>query len=67
MGLKEKLKDKIYWNIPFSLGVIVISLLNIILINLNRNQILFDWYIFGIFSVVLTIFILIFFARKKKK
>jgi Ca2+/Na+ antiporter len=55
------------WNIPFSLGVIIISLINIALINLHRNQLLYDWYILGVFVFVLIIFSIISIKRKRKE
>ncbi|VVB70807.1 Uncharacterised protein [uncultured archaeon] len=47
------------WNIGFWVGVASISIINIGLILLNRNQLLYDFYILGISIIILIILIMI--------
>lgn len=54
------------WNIIFFLGVAVISLINIALILLHKNQLAYDFYILGVSILVLIIFTIILTKRKRK-
>jgi hypothetical protein len=55
------------WSIGFWLGVFIISLLNIALIILNKNQLGYNSYIAVISFIVLTVFVIILSNRKKNK
>lgn len=53
------------WNIIFFSGVAVISLINIGLILLHKNQLAYDFWILGVSIIVLIVFTLILIKRKK--
>jgi hypothetical protein len=55
------------WDMWFGvwLGIMVISLINVVLIVANHNQFLYDWYILGI-SIIVLIIITILRSRFKK-
>jgi hypothetical protein len=58
-------KTRIDQNICFWLGVAVISLINIALYLFNKNQIVYDAYIFGISIIILIIFTIILIVKAR--
>jgi hypothetical protein len=54
------------WDMWFGvwLGIMVISLINVALIVVGHNQVLYDWYILGI-SIIVLIVIIIMRSRSK--
>jgi len=55
------------WNICFWLGVAIISLINIALNLLHKNQLAYDLYILGVSIIVLIVFTIILIKRKRKE
>jgi LPXTG-motif cell wall-anchored protein len=60
-------KVNLDWSIGFWLGIFTISLINVALIFLNKNQLGYNSYIAVISFIVLIGFVFVLFKRKKKR
>lgn len=61
------MRKEFYLSLGFWIGVAAISLINIILNAINKNQSVYEFYISGIAAVVLVLSLIIFLTKKKEE